>query len=82
MDRRCHAGGGGTRLRRRLAALVVLVCLFAAGCTSVKEQKKLPRNPYIKPPKEEQSTWLGSWFRHKEPDRPDSVVEFLEQERP
>jgi hypothetical protein len=53
----------------------------AVGCTTATQTKKLPSNPYIKPPKEERN-WLGSWFRPKEPEPPDSVDEFLRLKRP
>lgn len=68
--------------RTWMVGLLVTICLLAAGCRTVSEPKRLPRNPYIKPPKEEKASWLGSWFHSKASQRPESVVDFLEQERP
>lgn len=60
---------------------MMLALLLAVGCTTVKQTKPLPPNPYIRPPQEDRS-WFGSWFRPKEPKPPESVADFLKLKRP
>jgi len=71
-------------------------CLLLAGCSTVGQSSPKTRSAGLSPsapqsfnqggvrgkkPAKEQSSWLGSWFKPKEPDPPKTPQEFMRQPR-
>jgi len=71
-------------------------CLLLVGCSTVGQSSPKTRSAGVSPsapqsyntggvrgkkPKKEESSWLGSWFKPKEPEPPRTPQEFMRQPR-
>jgi len=77
----------------RLAAAVLAGAMaFSFGCSTVLKKSPPKRSPVpqyahptypgLNPPKKkEPKPWFGSWFRAKEPEKPKTVSQWMEQNK-
>jgi hypothetical protein len=71
--------------------------LLLAGCSTVGQSSSKSRSAGLSPsasqssnqagvrgkkPANESSSWLGSWFKPKEPEPPKTIQEYMRQPRP